>query len=444
MPSIPRDKTRSIKSVQASAASLRDRVQTAGSGFTAATKALEELHDAMTRLRSSVRDPDALPCGSAACLLLTSIVMNCHISLNQLADLLNKHEAASSRIDTREDSVIAFLLTKLVRQRADIDTFLEAAHKYDIYSEENYNSDVRSETARPRAAVLTSPSCIEPELWDYFLKEIRGEVAVCSPDNHQGHRKKRAKSPLNHEPEEWQYISTSYLLFCDQQSQMNDSRCNSSTLSLHVLLGALHSWFVSAWLEPDSSGNEIGPNATWTRIDRRLVSAQVLGQAGMRYEARHDSVSVLGALSSAQIRDLMNRSAQVRRQRSPFSNPSPFKSPQPWPQPQERARGAASRDADTGEDGGYAFRDNKSETVGVAMETAKGETPARLRLEEMEKDTQRKRDRRRRGDERRRRRSRSCHSNRPVRKEGIRIRDVLGVVGSIASVVSLAKEFAKI
>lgn len=38
-------------------------------------------------------------------------------------------------------------------------------------------------------------------------------------------------------------------------------------------------------LAPDSYGNEIQPDAKWTRINRKLVSPEVLDQDGRRYEA---------------------------------------------------------------------------------------------------------------------------------------------------------------
>jgi hypothetical protein len=38
-------------------------------------------------------------------------------------------------------------------------------------------------------------------------------------------------------------------------------------------------------LAPDSYGNEISPDAKWTKIARRLVSPEVLDQDRMRYEA---------------------------------------------------------------------------------------------------------------------------------------------------------------
>jgi hypothetical protein len=39
------------------------------------------------------------------------------------------------------------------------------------------------------------------------------------------------------------------------------------------------------WLAPDEHGNEISPDAKWTKINRALVSPEVLKQDGRRYEA---------------------------------------------------------------------------------------------------------------------------------------------------------------
>ncbi|PHH80326.1 hypothetical protein CDD80_1965 [Ophiocordyceps camponoti-rufipedis] len=243
---MPRDLTDSIKSVQASAASLHRRAQAAGAGFADTTQALAELHASITRLD----DFDDLPCGPAASLLLSSVVFNCDISLNQLADLLKKHGAAKNK------NMIAFLRSKLARQRADIDAFLEAAHEHAAAGVKQGVNDAISDTTKPGSAAVTWPSCIEPELWDCFFVELRGEETDCQKDG---------KPPF--------------------------------TLD-------------TARLQPDSSGHEISPEATWTRIDRRLVSAQVLEQAGLRYEARRDFVSVLGSLPEAQLRELADRSAE--------------------------------------------------------------------------------------------------------------------------------------
>jgi hypothetical protein len=49
-------------------------------------------------------------------------------------------------------------------------------------------------------------------------------------------------------------------------------------LGLGSLPDALH-------LAPDEKGNEIPPDAKWTKINRRLVSPEVLNQDGRRYEA---------------------------------------------------------------------------------------------------------------------------------------------------------------
>ncbi|RCI11690.1 hypothetical protein L249_7574 [Ophiocordyceps polyrhachis-furcata BCC 54312] len=353
----------SIKSVQASAASLHDRTQFAGAAFAHVARALSELHDAIRKLRIAAEGPSALPRGPAARLLLTSLVMNCDMSLNQLTDMLEEHPSAKTGA---EKSIVAFLHTKLVRQRVDIDLFLAAVQKdEDVYS---------------GAAV----SSVEPELWQCFFTEICGRD---SPDNAslpQTTTKKldflhltqqRASSPLDDEPKQWHhYISTADILLSDQSR--------------------------SARLEPDGSGREISPDATWTRLDRRLISAQVLEQAGLRYEARRDSVSVLGTLSPSQMRELAERSAQVRQGRALLNSP--------------------------------AIRP-------LAREAEKKEAPFRSGLDEAaDRDAQRRRTRR----HRHRHRSRSCHSNETAKKEAMRMRDLLGVIGSIASVVSLAKEFA--
>ncbi|KAF4589270.1 Nipped-B-like protein B [Ophiocordyceps camponoti-floridani] len=237
-------------------------------------KALAELHVSITRLD----DIDDLPCGPAASLLLTSVVLNCDISLNQLADLLRKHGAANNR------NMIAFLRSKLARQRADIDAFLEAAREQTIAGGKQGGNEAISDTTKPGTAAVTWPSCIEPELWDCFFIELRGEDQDCRKDGQHG----------QDSPREWQYISTADLLLSEQQSQSDDPLYNTTRL------------------QPDSSGHEISPEATWTRIDRRLVSAQVLEQAGLRYEARRDFVSVLGSLPECQLRDLADRSAEKK------------------------------------------------------------------------------------------------------------------------------------
>ncbi|RAL59870.1 hypothetical protein DID88_000497 [Monilinia fructigena] len=50
-------------------------------------------------------------------------------------------------------------------------------------------------------------------------------------------------------------------------------------------------------LAPDSYGNEISPDAKWTKVKRSLISPEVLNQDGRRYEARPEFVAILGILS---------------------------------------------------------------------------------------------------------------------------------------------------
>ncbi|KAG4439928.1 hypothetical protein IFR05_004603 [Cadophora sp. M221] len=91
-------------------------------------------------------------------------------------------------------------------------------------------------------------------------------------------------------------------------------------------------------LAPDEHGNEIAPDAKWTKINRRLVSPEVLHQDGRRYEARPDFVAVLGVLSRAEIESLAARSHALRQARHKQhqrtqSTPQPPSSNQAPPQP---------------------------------------------------------------------------------------------------------------
>ncbi|KAF5018099.1 hypothetical protein F66182_9938 [Fusarium sp. NRRL 66182] len=69
-------------------------------------------------------------------------------------------------------------------------------------------------------------------------------------------------------------------------------------------------------LAPDRWGNEIPPDAQWTRIRRELVSPEVLERAGVRYEARPDYVAILGRLSREQVTAFARESAACRAARS--------------------------------------------------------------------------------------------------------------------------------
>lgn len=79
-------------------------------------------------------------------------------------------------------------------------------------------------------------------------------------------------------------------------------------------------------LAPDRYGREIPIDAPWTKMDRSLVSSEVLNRAGVRYEARPDFVAVLGRLSKEQVADFLRQSAECRAARSgrhPRSTRSP-------------------------------------------------------------------------------------------------------------------------
>ncbi|KAL2075385.1 hypothetical protein VTL71DRAFT_328 [Oculimacula yallundae] len=91
-------------------------------------------------------------------------------------------------------------------------------------------------------------------------------------------------------------------------------------------------------LAPDAQGNEIAPDARWTRINRRLVSPEVLRQDGRRFEARPDFVAVLGVLSRSEIESLAARSHDLRQARyqqhqRAQSTPQPSSFDQAPPQP---------------------------------------------------------------------------------------------------------------
>ncbi|KAG8416061.1 hypothetical protein J3459_013820 [Metarhizium acridum] len=62
----------------------------------------------------------------------------------------------------------------------------------------------------------------------------------------------------------------------------------------------------------------IPSDATWTRIDRRFISVEMLQKAGVRYEAREDFVAILGAVTSAQVVELVQHSTAIRQQRRPI------------------------------------------------------------------------------------------------------------------------------
>lgn len=69
-------------------------------------------------------------------------------------------------------------------------------------------------------------------------------------------------------------------------------------------------------LAPDRWGNEIPPDAQWTRIRRTLVSPEVLERAGVRYEARPEYVAILGRLPREKIAEFARESARCRASRA--------------------------------------------------------------------------------------------------------------------------------
>ncbi|KAK7426136.1 hypothetical protein QQZ08_007446 [Neonectria magnoliae] len=97
-------------------------------------------------------------------------------------------------------------------------------------------------------------------------------------------------------------------------------------------------------LAPDRYGNEIPPDAQWTRIRRALVSPEVLERAGVRYEARPEYVAILGRLSKEQITEYARQSADARAARS--GRRAPPRRSDRREREQERADSKSSRDDD--------------------------------------------------------------------------------------------------
>ncbi|KAI2638306.1 hypothetical protein GGS21DRAFT_510655 [Xylaria nigripes] len=80
----------------------------------------------------------------------------------------------------------------------------------------------------------------------------------------------------------------------------------------------------AARLGPDSQGREIPLDAIWTRINRRLVSPEVLQREGFRYEAKPDFVAILGELKREEVADLARKSSEVRDQRQRATSQSRY------------------------------------------------------------------------------------------------------------------------
>ncbi|RDL39608.1 uncharacterized protein BP5553_03948 [Venustampulla echinocandica] len=104
-------------------------------------------------------------------------------------------------------------------------------------------------------------------------------------------------------------------------------------------------------LAPDSQGNEIPPDAKWTKINRRLVSPEVFDQDGRRYEARPDFVAVLGVLSRKEIEEYTMRSQELRAARTRRNQPPPpIRHPVPRLPSERGGRLARSTDEDGSSD----------------------------------------------------------------------------------------------
>ncbi|CZR35671.1 uncharacterized protein FPRO_00206 [Fusarium proliferatum ET1] len=73
----------------------------------------------------------------------------------------------------------------------------------------------------------------------------------------------------------------------------------------------------SRHMAPDQYGRKIADDAHWTKISRKLVSVEVLQQAGVRYEARPDYVAILGNLSREQVAKLVHDSEATITSRPP-------------------------------------------------------------------------------------------------------------------------------
>ncbi|CCE27503.1 uncharacterized protein CPUR_00977 [Claviceps purpurea 20.1] len=79
----------------------------------------------------------------------------------------------------------------------------------------------------------------------------------------------------------------------------------------------------TARLAPDRYGKDIPMDAPWTKVNRSLVSPEVLERAGVRYEARPEYVAILGRLSREQLAEYARQSAHCRAARSSYPGHAP-------------------------------------------------------------------------------------------------------------------------
>lgn len=106
-------------------------------------------------------------------------------------------------------------------------------------------------------------------------------------------------------------------------------------------LGTSPNGQAQARLAPDRYGKEIPMSAQWTKINRNLVSPEVLERAGVRYEARPTYVAILGRLSREQITEFARQSADCRAARA--KRESSFRKDEP-PYAHLRTDSKSSRD----------------------------------------------------------------------------------------------------
>ncbi|TWU71890.1 hypothetical protein ED733_001123 [Metarhizium rileyi] len=189
-------------------------------------------------------------------------------------------------------------------------------------------------------------------------------------------------------------------------------------------------------LPPDSQGNTIPRDAVWTRINRRLMSVELLQKAGVRYEAREEFVAILGAVTGAQIVELVEYSTVTRQHRSGFTHGERCQSAQTRSNTRRSARcpaaSKAESDDDVREDSRfeYKYRNkdkvNEYQATGSKQDLGPGDTTgcsgsrpqdSRLGTSKMASP------------------SRSTKGELAV--------TTLSIVGSVASVVSLAKDLWK-
>ncbi|VUC32152.1 unnamed protein product [Clonostachys rosea] len=111
-------------------------------------------------------------------------------------------------------------------------------------------------------------------------------------------------------------------------------------------------------LAPDRYGRQIPYDAEWTKINRDLVSPQVLEKARVRYEARPKYVAILGRLSKDQIADFVRQTRDARAARNIRQA--------------QRADSRSSRDDDDDSDRSDEFSDSDTTDIDDDKTSEKG------------------------------------------------------------------------